>query len=323
MDDSKGYQPDEEKDCGLPPEEALRRAHARIRQLRTELAARQQENETIMAENLRQNEALRSYGEDLGTMVKMRTWELEVSKHKLELQARKLKELGETKEALMHMIVHDMKNPLAAVLGTLKLFQRNAFEMTPDAHELLQSAHGQALKLLSMIEDILVVSRMQSKEFQIKAEPSAVTELVRRSLAMMEKTLGERSQKLRCDPTAEPLTVSADTAVIERVLNNLLNNAMKYAPRESEITVTSRRRDRQAVISVINWGDPIPAEYQQKVFDMFCRVKGETCQFTGTGLGLTFCKLAVEAHGGTIWVESPVPPEDHGACFSFTLPLVK
>lgn len=298
----------------------LQRAEARIRQLRAELASRREENEAIIAENLRQNEALRAYSEDLGSMVKLRTWELEVSKHRLELQAQQLQELGQTKEALMHMLVHDMKNPLTAVIGTLALFKRSSFDLKPDMQGLLLDAHGQAIKLLSMIEEILIISRMRSKEFQIQTGAVDLRALIAQSMALMEKTLGGRNLALRGGAEDTP-RVLADGPIIERVLNNLLNNAIKYAPAGSEIQVRGRREGDRAEVSVTNWGDPIPEAYHEKMFDLFVRVKAETSQFSGTGLGLTFCKLAVEAHGGSIWVESPVPPEARGARFVFTLPL--
>jgi two-component system, sensor histidine kinase and response regulator len=306
---------------GLSPDLALLRAEARIRQLRAELASRREENEAIIAENLRQNEALRAYSEDLGSMVKLRTWELEVSKHRLELQAQQLRDLGETKEALMHMLVHDMKNPLTAVIGTLALFKKHSFDLKADMQGLLLDAHGQAIKLLSMIEEILIISRMRSKEFQIQTGPVSLPGLVAQSVGLMEKTLGDRRLALRCDGTCEMIRVLADGPIIERVLNNLLNNAIKYAPAGSEILIAGKRSGESAEVSVTNWGDPIPEAYHEKMFDLFVRVKAETAQFSGTGLGLTFCKLAVEAHGGAIWVESPVPPESRGARFVFTLPL--
>jgi len=271
--DEASNEKDRNLDAGVSVEIALQRAQTRNRQLQAELKSRQAENESIVAENLRQNEALRTYSEDMGSLVKMRTWELEVAKHKLEIQARQLKEVGEAKEALMHMIVHDMKNPLTAVLGALAMFKRNAFGLEEELHGMLLDAHGQSLRLLSMIEEILIISRMRSKEFQIQAQPVVLEELIQRCHDLMEKTVGERKLTLRYAPPAEKLTVLADASVIERVVNNLLNNAMKYAPRGSEILITSEQRENMAIIGVTNWGEPIPPDFHQKVFELFCRVE--------------------------------------------------
>jgi signal transduction histidine kinase len=114
----------------------------------------------------------------------------------------------------------------------------------------------------------------------------------------------------------------ADPDIAERIINNLLSNGIRYAPWYSEIVVALHLAAGVPTVAVANYGDPIPLEFHQKIFERFTRVNAKDTQLSGTGLGLTFCKLAVEAQGGKLWVTSPLENEGRGACFSFTVPAV-
>lgn len=303
-----------------PDSQLLAKYAARIRQLQNEIRSRQEENEQIVADNLKQNEILREFNTDLANKVKLRTWELENSKQKLEQQNKALQDLHQTKESLMHMIVHDMKNPLTAVLGILRFLQGASLPVSADVKQLVEDGHLQGKKLLSMIEQILLVSRMQSREFALKKERINLISLVRDCVNLMTKTLGAKRLRLVFAPQVPEINVAADPSILERVVNNLLNNAIKYAPADTDIEVTAEL-DTAARVGVSNQGEAIPAQFHQKIFDLFCRVKSDDTTASGTGLGLTFTKLAVEAHGGQIRIESPLPGSDRGARFAFTLPV--
>jgi len=309
-----------EIDSGLAFSSLMEKYTARIRQLKIQVDAFKKENTEIVNDIVNQNLELLILNQQLEAKVKERTQNLELSRAQLERQTRELQELGEAKEALTHMIVHDMKNPLAAISGTLRLFTCNTFGLEPDIHALLLGAVGHAQRLLEMIEEILMISRMQDKEFQLKPETADLIVLARRCLDLMSQTRGGKQLEFRLAPGPSELPWVLDAQIIERVINNLLSNAIKYAPDRSEITVAVTAKKKAAVVSVTNWGQPIPPRHQERIFDMFCRVRAEDSQFSGTGLGLTFCQLAVNAHGGRLGVVSPVPPHAHGACFHFTLP---
>ena len=295
----------------------------RERRLQGEIVSRREENEVIVFENLRKNEELRELNEVLDLKVQERTRELEASKEELEAQNRKLAELSDAKDGLMHMVVHDMKNPLTAVMGTLGLCRGPRVQVAPEIKELLVGAHVQSVKLLCMVDEILTISRMQSKEFEVHPEPMDMIGLVQQSMSMMSLTTGGKKITFKFEPTVPELWVAGDYPNIERTLNNLMNNSIKYAPQETEILLEVTAQGGMARISVTNWGDPIPQAAQDKIFDQFYRVKADVAKFAGTGLGLTFCRLAVKAHGGTIGVVSPVPPTETGASFYFTLPLAE
>lgn len=308
-------------DSGRAFEEIVNKYTARIRQLKAEIASYRKENNQITDENLIQNLELIIINQNLEKKVKERTRELELSNLKLEQQARQLLELSATKESLTHMIVHDMKNPLTAMLGTLRLFTRQSFGLPDGIHKMLIGADNQGRQLLNMMEQMLMISRMQTREFQLKTETADLVALIRRCLSLMEGTLDAKRVVFRFDPPLPALPATVDIQVIERVINNLINNAIKYAPQDSEVPVEIDRVRDEALIRVTNWGEAIPARYHEKIFELFCRANPQEAQFAGTGLGLTFCKLAVEAHHGRLSVNSPVPAHDRGARFNVVLPL--
>jgi signal transduction histidine kinase len=306
---------------------ALKKSFLRINQLKLEIDTRQEENEKIIENNLQQNEKLRvlnheliTFNLDLENKVQERTRELQTSKQHLEAQAIQLQELSVAKEALTHMIVHDMKNPLTVILGSLKLFKQNSFGLPELMHECMLDSQLQATKLLRMIEEILFIGRMQSKEFQLKLGPCDVTDLVQQCVSTMTKTIQNKQLTLVFNPPANLPALSADADMVERIVNNLLNNSIKYAPAKSEILVEITHEGSAAAVHITNWGDAIPEEYHEKIFELFSRVNAKDKQLSGTGLGLAFCKMAVDAHGGKIGVVSPVLPQTCGTRFSFTLP---
>jgi len=315
--------------AGLAPltvenaERLLKKFNARIRQLRGEIASRQEENDRIIAENLRRNEELRQLNQRLDELVKERTREIEVSKLKLEEQNQELQELSESKEAMMHMIVHDLKNPLTTVMGALALSQHARFAVDETLRGLLRDANIQAIRLRAMIDDILPISQMRSREFQPQTTPTELGSLLQQSLLLMNAAKSAKPLNLRLAPPAGEIVADIDFQMIERVVNNLINNAMKYAPAESDIVMAVEADGAWARISVTNQGEPIPPGWHEKIFELFSRAKPQDRSVQGTGLGLAFCKLAVEAHGGRIEVESPLCGSDRGARFTFTLPLAK
>lgn len=308
---------------------ALKKQTVRIRQLKQEIETRQNENEKVVADNLAQNEKLRQlneelthFNQELESKVKARTHELEASKQHLEQQAEQLLELNKTKEALTHMIVHDMKNPLTVIMGTLRLLEiKDDLGLEPVLREFVVDSHRQAKVLFRMMEEMLFISRMQTKEFQLKLQATELVGLLSQAVNNMRKTTQVKKVELQFQASLEKLELTVDGDIIERIVNNLLNNSIKYSPDNSTVTVTLSKDADQVYIGVTNLGDPIPAEYHTKIFELFSRVNAKDKQLSGTGLGLAFCKLAVEAHGGTIAVISPLPGQELGTSFVIALPL--
>ncbi|MCD4813424.1 hypothetical protein K8S19_07015 [bacterium] len=324
-----------EIDSGQALQTLLLHYTARIRQLKEGLSFSQKENDHMVDESLMQNLELINLNKNLEYKVKERTRELGITNVKLEVtnqnletanrlleeQAQQLKELDETKEALMHMVVHDMKNPLTAILGTLTLFKKNDYTLPQDIHCLLKNSHGHGIKLLSMIEEFLMISRMKTKEFKLKSEQVNLIKVIHTSIDMMKQTVTQKNLRFDFQPPEPTLDLQIDIQIIERVINNLLNNAIKYSSKNQAITLSVERLATSVQIAVTNRGPVIPRQYHLKIFELFSRVNKDDKQYSGTGLGLAFSKLAIKAHGGTLEVISPAPPQDDGACFCFTLPF--
>jgi signal transduction histidine kinase len=185
---------------------------------------------------------------------------------------------------------------------------------------LLDGSRSAVKRIMGMIEDLLHVSKFEAGEMR----PMFRIVTTQRFLKRKEETflsLAEKEQKkfsLNMPDDLPGITVDED--LIERVLDNLIYNAFKYTETDGHIEVNVRIQDRSLLIEIRDDGQGIPAEYHERIFDKFVQVtsaNGEPLR-KGTGLGLAFCRLAIEAHGGKIWVDSE--PEQ-GSVFSFTLPL--
>lgn len=299
----------------------IRKYQAHVRQLRAEIETRKEENDEIVQENLQQNEKLQILNTKLDKNVRERTADLETSKQKLEEQNEQLQEINESKEAMMHMIVHDMKNPLTAVMGVLVLMQKIKGEPNEEMRDMIKDAHIQSIKLRTMMDDILTISKMKSNEFKADRMEVDLISLVQQSVLLMNAVKGDKELSIEFEPQQSELVVLMDFQMIERVINNIINNAIKYAPSGSSIKVTVGQADQMAKVAITDLGEGIPASHHEKVFDMFARVKPQDKKISGTGLGLAFCKLAIDAHEGSIWVDSPAKGFECGTTFNFTLPL--
>ncbi|MCX7920211.1 MAG: response regulator [bacterium] len=238
-------------------------------------------------------------------------------------QNQKLIELAQLKDGLTHMIVHDLKNPLTAIMGYLRIVTSNMLGEVPEKQvKPLNDAYRNSEYLLNMIANLLDISRMEEGQLKLKYETFPLREIVEQNLESL-KILAEPDNKtLSMDIPDNLPPLNADKGLLYRVLTNLISNAIKHTyPNEGQVKVTAsfNPQDQMIQVNVIDNGEGIPKEYQDKIFDKFTQVETKKLgKKFDTGLGLTFCKLAIEAHGGRIWVESE--PEK-GSTFSFTIPL--
>jgi len=237
---------------------------------------------------------------------------------KLQHAHEQLQQSEAAREDLVHMIVHDMRTPLTSVLGGLETVEAGR----PNAdqqQELLTNARRDSEALLRMVNRLLDISRMEAGEMELSLTEFSVADLVDEVAARMGRLAATKSVRINIERPAEELTVVADRLAMRRVLDNLLGNAVKFAPEGGRVTVAmASDDDGGAHISVADDGPGIPADLHDKIFDKFFRAQvNEASAGPSTGLGLAFCKLAVEAHGGKIWVASE---PGHGAEFHFTIP---
>ncbi len=234
-----------------------------------------------------------------------------------------LRESEAMRTVLVELMVHDLRNPLTVLLGVLDLMQIvSGSTFTADQRRLMLNARRSGNVMIGLIGDILDISRLENGQLALKRQRLDLPQLIQESLEEMRVPAEQGELTLASDAMVELPPVDADQKLVQRVLANLLGNAVKATPNGGTITVAAVPTPPNAVtVSVRDTGQGIPPEQQARIFEKFAQVEQDrrTGRATGTGLGLTFCKMAVEAHGGRLWVESQ-PGE--GSTFFFTLPAL-
>jgi len=216
------------------------------------------------------------------------------------------------KKALAQSIVHDLKSPLAAILGNLELLGRRAGS---DLAPLVERSQQGAERMRKMILDLLDVERIEDGRLVPQLAQVELGALAR--VAIEEHEVQARARRVELSFVAcGPVWAEADTGLLRRILDNLLSNALAHSPAGSRIEVRAGQRPEGVELTVTDQGPGVPEALREKVFEKYARV-GSQGDATNRGLGLTFCRLAIEAHGGTIWVEAAPAG---GACFRAVLP---
>jgi signal transduction histidine kinase len=240
----------------------------------------------------------------------------------LEESYRKLRELEKVRDDLMKMIVHDLKSPLTSVLAALEMVLDGDFGAVNDSQRrALGDAEAKAEDLLALIEDLLEVARIEETSIQLDVQPIAPGALLTEVLHEWEMRLAQEESAATLDVTDDAPVFHADKGLVKRVFSNLIQNALTHSPRN--VTIWLRARHDAAtdgvLFTVADNGPGIPKEYHEIIFRKFEQAKTPSApRVRSSGLGLAFCKLAVEAHGGRIWVQSE---EGKGSQFHFTLPV--
>jgi len=260
---------------------------------------------------------------DLAHRLDIRTGdELQKVAEALNAMAVSLEELEKTKRDLTHMIVHDLKNPLTSVLGSLDYVTLVAKgNLTPDQVKLLSLGAKSGRELLRMIQNLLDLAKMEEGRLELRRERFSLLELAGQCVDDLEASILKEKKVISVEVDQNLPKAWADRDLVHRVLANLLSNALKHTPRDTEISIHVRLSDDNTslVMSVKDNGEGVPLDFQKKIFEKYSQAEGKkTNQRVGSGLGLAFCKLAVEAHGGKIGVDA-VP--GCGSEFYFTLPL--
>jgi len=238
------------------------------------------------------------------------------------------KNAQEMREALVGMIVHDLRSPLTVVLGSLMLIRDRALTAeTPSLlRQAVEAAQRSCNRLLSLLNTLLDVSRMETGEVSLQLGQFQISEIIDETLAEMMPLAAEQQIDMQNGSAPDLPLVTLDREKIGRVLMNLIDNALKFTPDRGQIrvcaeviTLASTHRSMLRC-GVLDTGPGIPEDQRDKIFDRFAQVKGRKGRRAGTGLGLAFCKLATEAHGGKIWTENRA---EGGSAFYFTLPIAE
>ena len=219
------------------------------------------------------------------------------------------------KERLMSFVVHDLKNPLNSMDLHAQVLLRDS-QVSDHVRKSALSIHTAALELNRMIMNLLDLSKADEGKLSPKRSDVDLRSLVADILAELEVNAKRRNVGLRS--SLETNRIHADQDLFRRTLTNLVENAIRFAPPETMVTVSATRMPSETEVRVADRGSGIPAQMREKVFDAFLQAeaKDPTAQIGGRGLGLTFCKVAVEAQGGRIWIEDGAP----GAIFCMRLP---
>lgn len=224
-------------------------------------------------------------------------------------------ELDKMKEEFLHSITHDLRNPLGSIVGFLEFLRKGVVGvLNPQQSSMVESMLKSSNRLLAMVNNILDVAKMESGRVEVSLKEASVAGMASHALEMLGSLAQRRGIRLELE-AEEEFTLQADPDQIERVMTNLVGNAIKFSPDDGRVAVRIEDAGDSVRVCVADEGPGIPATHIEKIFGKFEQVPGQ--KRGGTGLGLTICKMFVEAHRGRIWVESEV---GKGARFYFTLP---
>ncbi len=229
------------------------------------------------------------------------------------------RELREKKRVLAALVVHDLRSPLSAIQGYLELL-REEIASYPDAKQAngyIDDATTLLGKALGLVATILDVDELEDGILQTNIQPVRLIELVDRARAGARPHFEVR--QLGCDVGVDPdMLVNVDRELFGRVIENLLDNATRYAPRGGRCAIAARFDGALLEVAIGNNGPPVPEAERDRIFGRYFQVERRRASARANrGLGLYFCKLAIEAHGGTIHVETR---GDLGAVFVVRVP---
>jgi two-component system, OmpR family, sensor histidine kinase KdpD len=226
-----------------------------------------------------------------------------------EIQDSRVKtESDKLRTALFSSISHDLRTPLASILGSVTSLLADATSLAATARDdLLHTIRDEAERLNRFVGNLLDMTRLESGALALKRDWVDVGELAGSAIARAAKQL----ENLHVRPQIEPglPLLQLDFVLMEQVLFNVLDNAAKHSPPFSTVTIEARREGDSVVLTISDEGRGIPPADLERVFDKFYRVRAGDKQIAGTGLGLSICRGIVEAHGGTIVAHSPVQGE--------------
>jgi PAS domain S-box-containing protein len=233
-------------------------------------------------------------------------------------------QISQTRELLTETLVHDLRSPIGAIKTTLDLIQEGLpeSERDPVTEQSLDIARRSTDRVLALINSLLDISQLESGKVDLKTESGDINVLIKDVIGDLVQRANEDGIILREASSEDLPHVLIEENLIRRVVTNLLDNALNFTPEGGIVTVETLQGEEGFVtIRVSDTGPGIPEDYHEKVFTRFSQVPGRLGRRRGSGLGLTFCRLAVEAHGGRIWVEAG--EKGSGATLAFILPVAR
>jgi signal transduction histidine kinase/CHASE2 domain-containing sensor protein len=226
-------------------------------------------------------------------------------------------ELQQTKDDVMALVSHEMRTPLTAIQGMSELLAQ--FHFDPErGRELSTAIHDEAKRLTRMISQYLDITRLESGATVLRRSAVRVESLVERTLLMLDPLASERGIRLTRQLGFDAKPVLADADLLSSAINNLVSNAIKYSPQDTEVVISAKNTASGVSIEVADQGYGIPEESLNRVFEKFYRIpRVEDVDVPGTGLGLALVREIAELHGGSVAVRSTV---GSGSVFTFWVP---
>lgn len=229
----------------------------------------------------------------------------------------KLKKLEELRDGLVHMIIHDLRSPLFGISAYLELLTEK-FNTSKDTEtkKFLSIAFQSTKMLGNMINDVLDVNKLENNKIELQKSNYCLNTIVSEVISQLEAMITQKNLVVKFN--SKDFNVICDQNLIKRVVANLLSNAIKFSSNNKNIIINIKQKSQNTYLEVIDEGPGISKENTSKVFNKFYQINDSIKKDTpSTGLGLTFCKLVIEAHNGKIAVESDI---GKGCKFWFFLP---
>lgn len=225
------------------------------------------------------------------------------------------KQAEQIKDEFIGMVSHELKTPLTIMMGALNVLTNQELS-EEQARELMQDASSSVDTMVGIVENLLELARSQSDRMILHLEPTDVVKIAREVARELQRK--SAAHRLIVAPASEKAIALADPVKVERILCNLIENAIKYSPNGGDVRISAQRQDNQVIVEVSDQGIGISRQNQSRLFQSFERINAyKTNSIAGIGLGLRVCRLLVEVLGGRIWVESK---PGKGSTFFFSLP---
>ncbi len=228
-----------------------------------------------------------------------------------------LKREQKLRNELTRLIVHDLKNPLMVMTQGSNLLSRGRLgDLTPEQKKLSDRIQQAGEKTIHLIDDILAVEKIEAGAVQLERTPVDLWNLLSETVASLQVLANSNQQTLTLRLSSRLPIIQADEPLLRRVMDNIIVNALKFTPDNGRVAVTAMSDSSHLMIEVADSGPGVPPTHRDQIFEKFSQV--HTTERRGVGLGLTFCKMVIDAHHGTIVVEDS---DLGGALFKISLPL--